>query len=719
MKVIKRNLLNKIKVCFFIFGMIACQSCLNAFASSGYVVHGVSEAKNPKTGVISRTPIVTINGRTAFCVDHEKGIPKTGDGSASVYDNAIVRKILYYGYDGVSDKYWKEKNVTNNDVRRNITSLALDNVFNHQGKNYRSWYLTKDFYGWILKQPDINDAFLDFDKHYPKTVKKNNQQITEVITVTGSSDIHYTLSVPRNITINNLTSKERGQQVLIKGGDKFTLNAPLDYEGKVHLKDIKTGRTYQSLLFVNRDKKQQNFAYSKGWIEDHKHSAFLQAEFTASKGFLAITKKDSETHKIISSPSRWGIYQDSKCTGKIGEIKTDQYGYGKSQELKAGVYYVKELEAPLGYMLKSDIMKVFIEAGKVTYLDSQQTANKPRKGHLHIKKSIPLIDNIYIDYRQIHFQLIAAKDIIRQDGSIVYHKGERIRFKDNRPSLEGKDYFTLNKQYQADVDNLWVGEYILKEVSTDSHLKVNSQDITVSFSHRKHIYDVSKTLVNYPTVLRISKKDTRGQRIKGAKMILYKDQNHNHVLDRYDLKVKEWISTGREQVLEGLEKADYILHEEYAPFGYKKAEDIVFTLKDKNIRIDMIDDYAYKDIILVKKDSHHRTILNKDFIFGLYTDKDCRHLLAFVHGNLKTGEVIFKKLKYGTYYIKELKAPEGYQISKDVRKIVINDQFKQQSIDIINKKKTPVQTGDRLSLEMMSMGILVLFSLLCIRRLEH
>ena len=101
---LKRNLLNKIKVCFFIFGMIACQSCLNAFASSGYVVHGVSEAKNPKTGVISRTPIVTINGRTAFCVDHEKGIPKTGDGSASVYDNAIVRKILYYGYDGVSDK---------------------------------------------------------------------------------------------------------------------------------------------------------------------------------------------------------------------------------------------------------------------------------------------------------------------------------------------------------------------------------------------------------------------------------------------------------------------------------------------------------------------------------------------------------------------------------------------------------------------------------------
>ena len=133
----------------------------------------------------------------------------------------------------------------------------------------------------------------------------------------------------------------------------------------------------------------------------------------------------------------------------------------------------------------------------------------------------------------------------------------------------------------------------------------------------------------------------------------------------------------------------------------------------------MIDDYAYKDIILVKKDSHHQTILNKDFIFGLYTDKDCRHVLAFAHGNLKTGEVIFKKLKYGTYYIKELKAPEGYQISKDVRKIVINDQFKQQSIDIINKKKTPVQTGDGLSLEMMSMGILVLFSLLCIRRLEH
>ena len=45
----------------------------------------------------------------------------------------------------------------------------------------------------------------------------------------------------------------------------------------------------------------------------------------------------------------------------------------------------------------------------------------------------------------------------------------------------------------------------------------------------------------------------------------------------------------------------------------------------------------------------------------------------FVDSNKDEGIITFKDLRYGTYYVKEISAPKGYQKSDKVVKVEIND----------------------------------------------
>ena len=120
---------------------------------------------------------------------------------------------------------------------------------------------------------------------------------------------------------------------------------------------------------------------------------------------------------------------------------------------------------------------------------------------------------------------------------------------------------------------------------------------------------------------------------------------------------------------------EYILREVNAPEGYKIAEEQKFIAgKDKNVSLNMTDELILTDIQVNKVDSQTlKPILSKDFEFTLYSDKECTKVLDVVSGNTTDGTATFKDLKYGIYYIKETKAPLGYELSTEVKEIVIND----------------------------------------------
>ncbi len=86
---------------------------------------------------------------------------------------------------------------------------------------------------------------------------------------------------------------------------------------------------------------------------------------------------------------------------------------------------------------------------------------------------------------------------------------------------------------------------------------------------------------------------------------------------------------------------------------------------------------VYTNIQVNKVDSQSKELIkSKDFEFTLYTDEECTQVLKKAHADTKNGTATFKALKFGTYYIKETKAPEGYELSSEVKKVVINRNLK-------------------------------------------
>ena len=86
--------------------------------------------------------------------------------------------------------------------------------------------------------------------------------------------------------------------------------------------------------------------------------------------------------------------------------------------------------------------------------------------------------------------------------------------------------------------------------------------------------------------------------------------------------------------------------------------------------------------------------------FGLYSDKDCTTVLTTVTSDAK-GQVVFGRLPYGTYYVKEISAPTGYIADTQTYTFEITETNYAPRQNVVNKTngawvilQKQIQTGD-------------------------
>ena len=158
-----------------------------------------------------------------------------------------------------------------------------------------------------------------------------------------------------------------------------------------------------------------------------------------------------------------------------------------------------------------------------------------------------------------------------------------------------------------------------------------------------------------------------GEEVEGAEL---------KVIDEDGNIIDEWTSTKEAHIVKGLEEGkNYKLVEITAPYGFEIAEEISFTVtEDKETqRVEMKDMPILQSIKLVKVDANTKETIKDKFTFGIYEDVECTKLIKEVEANKEDGTVLFSDLRYGNYYIKEIKAPKGYVLSDKVIKVEIND----------------------------------------------
>ena len=146
------------------------------------------------------------------------------------------------------------------------------------------------------------------------------------------------------------------------------------------------------------------------------------------------------------------------------------------------------------------------------------------------------------------------------------------------------DWVTDGKEKKLDAMLIAGATYTLHEVSApEGYLLAKDQKFTVNADGT-----VSKVVMeDKPTRVEISKKSALdGSLLSGALLQIY-DGN---------TKVYEWRTDGKVRTLVGKLTAGktYRLHEEEAPKGYLKAEDVTFTVSTTGAtdKVEMIDDYT-------------------------------------------------------------------------------------------------------------------------------
>ncbi len=214
------------------------------------------------------------------------------------------------------------------------------------------------------------------------------------------------------------------------------------------------------------------------------------------------------------------------------------------------------------------------------------------------------------------------------------------------------------------IEGLKAGEkYTLKEeIQVDSYVKATDINFTIENTNE------GQKITMIDKIVDVTKTDmVNGEEVEGAKLV---------VTDKEGNEIDKWTSTKEPHHVVGLEEGKtYVLTETTCPYGYEIAESITFTVTtDKETQlIEMKDMPILKSVQVEKidKDTGEHIKSNK-FTFGIFEDEECTKLIKEACANEFEGTALFENLRYGTFYIKELKAPLGYKLSDQVVKIEIN-----------------------------------------------
>lgn len=365
----------------------------------------------------------------------------------------------------------------------------------------------------------------------------------------------------------------------------------------------------------------------------------------------------------------------------VATLTTDAEGKAVLHNVPLGCYYLKETKAGEHFVLNPEQKEFTLTAEDdtvavvyedVTYKNERQKIEIA----VHKKDSIsgsPL--------KGVVFGLYAGEDILSNQGEVLLKKDTLLETK--ATGEDGSLIFdsqVIHGTYYIKEEQRLPG-YLPNEVIWKMEAPYEDQSAAV--------LTFTREVENQPTESQFTKSDAAtGKEVEGAKL---------QILDSKGKVVEEWVSGKEAHVVYGLPEGGYALHEELAPLadGYVSAADIEFkVLEDGSItKVEMKDAYSKTEVS--KTDITTGKELKGANLQVL--DKDRKVLEEWVtDGKPHTVE----KLPIGKELIlREITAPEGYEIAEDV-KFTLEDTMEVQKVEMKDARltETPVvsvpKTGD-------------------------
>ncbi|WP_454962416.1 MSCRAMM family protein [Eggerthia catenaformis] len=238
-------------------------------------------------------------------------------------------------------------------------------VTDKDGKTVDEWTSTKDVH--IIKNLNSGEKYILTEVSAPEGYK-----VADSITFTMNADGTVTKVVMKDerqtgdlhITKTDITGTKEvvGAKLKVTDKDGKTVDEWTS-DGKTHvIKGLLSGEKY-TLTEVSAP---------KGYKVAASITFTMNADGSVTKVVMKderiltniqVNKIDSMTKQVIKSKDfKFGIYSDEACTKLIKEVSAEQAnGTATFKDVEYGTYYIKEIAAPTGYKLSSEVVKVVVD----------------------------------------------------------------------------------------------------------------------------------------------------------------------------------------------------------------------------------------------------------------------------------------------------------------------------------------------------------------------
>ena len=464
---------------------------------------------------------------------------------------------------------------------------------------------------------------------------------------------------------------------LVKDGKNVTEVKETDLNGKVVFDDLEIG-TYQVIEtkapqghVLNGTK--QNVTVTAG------NTTKVEVSNDVIKGKVKVLKVDKETNEPLKGAE---FELREKTTGKVAEkLVTGEDGTAISKLHPFGEYILQETKAPNKYTLNNKEYLVTISEHMKTI--NVTAKNSIIKGKIEVNKSDSDIKDLMLE--GIEFEITDEK------GSVV-------------------DTLVTDENGYAISKSLNYGKYFLKETKTlPTHILSDKiYEIEITENGKVYTYDIKNDVIKGKIQIVKIDKENNEVPVKGAIFDVIAE-------DVFGVKTGTVVDTITSDengfaYTKNLRAGRYKIVEKFTPEGYWES--------DKEYFVDITEDgKVYKKYIsnapiqaklkVVKKDAKENyPLANAEFkIVDKKTGKDVEFTELF--GVVPVKKTVFKTdengefitpqhLKYGTYELVEVKAPQGYNLAEPIE-FSINKDTDMKDIELLGTVTTQEVTNNRIT----------------------
>ena len=431
------------------------------------------------------------------------------------------------------------------------------------------------------------------------------------------------------------------------------------------------------------------------WYQD---LAFSEIHQIPKKGKLKIFKGTANldvsknNNYYETRNAEYGVYSDAGCTSLVVTLVTGDDGNSQEVELDARRYYIKEIKAPNGFHINTQVYEVDVEVNQTKNVDVYDN---------------PIDDPIGLLIRKVDSRTGQANpSLAGAEFTVKFYAGQyadgidpaSLGVQPTRTWIlktNSNGFIYLNDDHKVSGDEFYrnpvgnptcpMGTVTAQETRSPDGYKINPEVIVRNIKPGTTVYQV-------PTIQEDSL-DFQIKKVQKYSDIPIPGTKFRHT--KPDGSTEELV-TGTDGYINiyGVTRGIHKVEEIEAPQGYiLSSNEFIFEVTQDN-RIEVKTDINGKDMVYSENNGNgHLTVSNmvRDYKFKvikvdnetranlqgaeftLYYDRALQNPVATKVTN-DQGEAIFENLVPGTrYYLKETKTPDGYrEILTEPREIYID-----------------------------------------------